>query len=86
MRLLFVQKTKLNAFFSLRDWMILLEVKFSDVMMTLKYGMLIESDAEGDDTYHPHFIKNQYQDLISITLSLFAVRIMSTKDKLIESV
>ena len=86
MRLLFVQKTKLNAFFSLRDWMILLEVKFSDVMMTLRYGMLIESDAEGDDTYHPHFIKNQYQDLISITLSLFAVRIMSTKDKLIESV
>ena len=55
-------------------------------MMTLRYGMLIESDAEGDDTYHPHFIKNQYQDLISITPSLFAVRKMSTKDKLIESV
>ena len=66
--------------------MILLQVKFSDVMMTLRYGMLIESDAEGDDTYHPHFIKNQHQDLISITLSLFAVRKMSTKDKLIESV
>ena len=64
----------------------LLEVKFSDVMMTLRNVMLIDSDADGDDTNQPHFNKNQYQDLISITLSLFAVRKMSIKDKLIESV
>ena len=48
--------------------------------------MLIDSDADGDDTNQPHFNKNQYQDMISITLSIFAVRKMSIKDKLIESV
>ena len=52
-------------------------------MMTLRNDMLIKSDADGD-TNQPRFNQNQYQH--SITLSLFAVRKMSIKDKLIESV